>query len=437
MNGKLEELNSPNSYELSSFFDISKEELTSRIYDSIGIFGSKNDYEIKYFSDVFERLSYNQLFKIFLDIEEYKKIILPAISNNPRDPVNKVFIDIIKKYARERVLNEKLFCTSRFGDLPNKEYVKGLFFDHINGHNETPSDFIKKMNSVARISGDLNGLKAINDLISHEAGDKYLNSFVVSFKKAIDIVSKNKRYENLEIIGTSEGGDEFCIMIKSENGLEIKEDFVNEIQEEIQKLIETDKELIKLISDEFDFSKKPVLEDLFGKKLIEEYYNYNSNPENKYKDVFETIKMFAEGKFKLPVKIAFGGERLGDYIKGCFVRFDNYKNKLNSGDVGDATMKINNICDRMQSGEYVLTIEDISVLVGGYFDDCDKIMFNFKKTGKEKLKESNDVFDSGLRLVYSRNEDQKELQMIVDNLEKIGEKGNFAYRCPNCKISLS
>lgn len=433
----MEELKSPNSYELSFFHNMDKDELVNKISDFIGIFGSENENEIKYFSDVFERLSSGQLSKIFFDIEEFKKIILPAISNNPKDKINKVFIDVIKKYSRERVLNEKLFCTSRFGGLPNKEYVKGLFFDHIKGHNESPSNFISKMSSVARISGDLNGLKALNDLISHEAGDKYLNAFVNAFKKAIIIIQENKRYEGLEIIGTSEGGDEFCIMIKNKNGDEIKKDYVSEIQKELQTLIESDKELVFVMNNDFDFSKKMALENLFGVKLIKEYEDYISNPENKRKDVFDIIKMFTEGKFKMPAKIAFGGGRLGDYIEDCFVRFNEYKNKSNSEELGADTVQINDICDKIKNNEHVLTIEDISALIGGYFDDCDEKMSDSKKVYKEALKESNDIFDSGLRLVYSRNEDQKELQIIVDNLEKIGERGSFAYRCPNCKIKIS
>lgn len=424
------ELKSPNPYSYSDFYKTNRDDVVSDINKTIGIDSNSLDNQSAYFKNVFDRLSTNQLIKIYSDIKEYKELIIPALSEKPRDIVNDVFRKIISKYARERILNEKIFCTSRFGELPNKEYVKGLFFDSIKGHNESPSVFIDKMNSCARISGDLNGLKAVNDLISHEAGDLYLKAFAESFKNAVNEISKIEEYKNLDLIPTSEGGDEFGVMIVDKNGNKIKRNFIYDISSKLQNIIENDPSLIMILNN-FDFSKKIILINLFGENVFKRYEKYKNKENHSHEKIFDVIEYFATGKFKLPPKVAFGGFALGDFFADYMKKWEEFKNEPT--DVSEDYKKMFDICKKINSGNYSLNIEDISNAIGVYFDVCDNEMILEKDNFKNELKDSSDVFHNGLRFVYARNKDQRDLQMIVDKLvHKKIDTGKMAYVCPKC-----
>lgn len=71
--------------------------------------------------------------------------------------------------------------------------------------------------SLARVNFDLNGLKALNDLAGHEAGNKGLERFALMLKSGE--TTGWLRQERLEVTPTAEGGDEFGMILKADKDL--------------------------------------------------------------------------------------------------------------------------------------------------------------------------------------------------------------------------
>lgn len=142
----------------------------------------------------------------------------------------------------------------------NRKYIEAELFKKIQKINQNDPE---ARDRVAMISLDLNGLKALNDIGGHSAGDRGLGIMAEILQgKKPDPNNERKLIENQEgtvswlktlginSIPFTQGGDEFGILIYSDSTnikeieKEIKSRFVKEIvtNEEARKILKFDKE---------------------------------------------------------------------------------------------------------------------------------------------------------------------------------------------------
>lgn len=76
---------------------------------------------------------------------------------------------------------------------------------------EEVSRAIRENKDILLIFADLNGLKAANDSMGHEAGDKLITDAARAIKKAADNIRTSLR--EYDVVSARMGGDEFIIMM--------------------------------------------------------------------------------------------------------------------------------------------------------------------------------------------------------------------------------
>ena len=128
------------------------------------------------------------------------------------------------------------YMDSRF-ETPNGTYLRMELVNRVDQMMED-EDVEEKLDTLGIISFDVNGLKAVNDINSHEAGDEYL-------EKIVDVLDDGEVTKTLENNGVdtflaANGGDEFAVVLDSKFDLtsgnraligEIVEKYQREIKE--------------------------------------------------------------------------------------------------------------------------------------------------------------------------------------------------------------
>ncbi|HEY9583231.1 MAG TPA: GGDEF domain-containing protein [Candidatus Paceibacterota bacterium] len=140
------------------------------------------------------------------------------------------------------------------------EYVRRLV-DH-------PKHESKDIYSLARVNLDLNGLKALNDLAGHEAGNKGLKLFanILNFG-ATTIWLRDELH--LEVTTSAEGGDEFGIVIAglpdgAKKGVDLREYSEEIVHRYFEEVYSAD------VSHFIDFTKPEVRGKLVGLGISDE-----------------------------------------------------------------------------------------------------------------------------------------------------------------------
>lgn len=124
--------------------------------------------------------------------------------------------ETVEKFIR---LKEEKYYDQRsvFKDkgVLNKSFVKEI----------TKNQILDGNTNMMRISIDVEGLKTVNDIMGHEAGDKYLLRVYEQLEKSINDIKKNYKEDSqeLEFFITAEGGDEFGILVvgKKDIGIDL------------------------------------------------------------------------------------------------------------------------------------------------------------------------------------------------------------------------
>jgi len=184
--------------------------------------------------------------------------------------------------------------------MPNKGFSKFESQQRICNILEKDSS-PEALKKVARISLDLNGLKAINDLnASHEQGDAYL----LMVKKVLDNpeITSFASERGLSYVATRDGGDEFGLIITSSDI--IKSESLNELCSEIENKLSTDPEAARYL----DFNEEKVI--LHYNRIAEKEFNAKSQ-EEKDRLMAEYRKEIPEG-FKFRAYISSGAATLYD-----------------------------------------------------------------------------------------------------------------------------
>ncbi len=114
--------------------------------------------------------------------------------------------EIIEEYIR---LKEGQYIDQRAvfkeKEVVNKSYIKEII----------KNSFFEGNKNVMKISIDVEGLKTVNDIMGHEAGDIYLVRVHEEIEKTIEEIKEaNKEIcEELDFVISTEGGDEFGILV--------------------------------------------------------------------------------------------------------------------------------------------------------------------------------------------------------------------------------
>ncbi len=173
---------------------------------------------------------------------------------------------------------EKEFNLDNGAEIRTK--VKNLFLETVvesKKETENMEDWSEKVeektSKIGFIFLDVNGLKAINDLASHNAGDEYLKRTVQAFLRNEEINEFIEEY-NLEIRPARAGGDEFAVLVERKTGRldeSIDEEDTNIITSLREKILE---EVGKIKMDDLiDFKNQEILEKMGeqGRNLLSEW----------------------------------------------------------------------------------------------------------------------------------------------------------------------
>lgn len=298
--------------------------------------------------------------------------------------------DLKEEVVEIRRILKAVYEDPRF-EMENKVYAKLQAIKMIDGVFNEENLTAESFRKIARISFDLNGLKAVNDLTgSHGQGDKYLRLMVDILRG--DKASAWLTQKGMEAVITIDGGDEFGVILKSEDQIDEKE-----------------------LNDEFivGIVKKELWESEVSRGILDF-------------DDANVIEAYAGlNRGDLTAKTAEEREIILEEIRkgipdGYFFR------AAVSGGVATLYESFAHIeIEAKDSYEKVL-----EKAMGSLFDLSDKEMQVDKVNFKVNLAKSQDPHENFLLKVYSRTDSEKELRNILDayelflrNVEEAVEEG--------------
>lgn len=285
--------------------------------------------------------------------------------------------DLKEEVIEVRRLLKLAYEDTRF-DMENKPYSKLQAMKRIDELFEKKDVNMESLKQVARISFDLNGLKAVNDLTgSHEKGDLYLRMMIDVLKS--DEATAWLTERNMEAVITVDGGDEFGIVLKSDKAIDTKEvfnDFIGKIVK--KKLWES-----PLAKEVLDFNSEEVLVAFAG---IDKR-NWELKTAVEKKNILDEIKQGIPEGYFFRAAVSAGVTTLYESIAYAKI------------DASDSYEKI------------------LGKAMGSLFDASDKEMQIDKVDFKANLAKSKDLHENFLLKVYSRTENEKELRAIIEVYE--------------------
>ena len=128
------------------------------------------------------------------------------------------------------------YMDSRF-EIPNQTYLRMELVNRVDQLLEN-NELIESLSKLGVLFFDINGLKAVNDINGHDAGDKYLETVVNVLENGKTSKILNKR--GIDTFVTSNGGDEFSVILDSKfelkkgSGEALIEKILKKYQEEIK-----------------------------------------------------------------------------------------------------------------------------------------------------------------------------------------------------------
>ncbi|MEI6288676.1 MAG: GGDEF domain-containing protein [bacterium] len=167
--------------------------------------------------------------------------------------------DIVNEQAKERASDIRASYMDQRFDAPNGSYLR-LEINRTLDVLIDDEKSIEKLNGHAILNFDVNGLKAVNDIGGHVAGDEYLRRIAKALSSPETTIAKKLKVMDIETFFTSNGGDEFAIILKGNiDFTDEKTDLLNEI------LFDYQAEIAKIdCSDLIDFSDEKIQEKLAG-----------------------------------------------------------------------------------------------------------------------------------------------------------------------------
>lgn len=176
----------------------------------------------------------------------------------------------LRNEARIRIKEIKTSYIDKRFDMPNQNYLRLEIDKKIDlVINDNPRE--TKINGIGLLSFDLNGLKAVNDIAGHGAGDVYLRRIAEVFKNGK--TTQKIKDRKIEVFFAACGGDEFSVLISGEENL--SEGLIGEVggQSLIEQLTaEYEKEIADIdCSDLIDFSRDDISRKFNGIKIPKDF----------------------------------------------------------------------------------------------------------------------------------------------------------------------
>ncbi|HEY4493044.1 MAG TPA: GGDEF domain-containing protein [Candidatus Paceibacterota bacterium] len=143
----------------------------------------------------------------------------------------------------------------------NRRWAEHKISQYIRKVVDNPVEASKSLYTLMRVNLDLNGLKALNDLVGHEAGNKGLKLFanILNFG-ATTLWLRDELH--LEVTTSAEGGDEFGLVISGDLDLrKHKDEIAHKYFEEVYAAD---------VSHFIDFGKPEVREKLLALGIADE-----------------------------------------------------------------------------------------------------------------------------------------------------------------------
>jgi GGDEF domain-containing protein len=284
-----------------------------------------------------------------------------------------------KRFEFQRNDQREYLMNDIFGKLKTVEWLRDSFKEGQANPNE-----LKK---IARFSFDANGLKAVNDLSgSHEKGDEYLKRVAEVFCREASRSPARRKLEELgaiEVIPLLGGGDEYSLLIKSEQELSSQdlELVVDLYQEEIAVLD---------VADLIDFDDQQVLLRYAGISQAEFALLSVAQQGEKIRQIKQEIP---DG-FKMWASVSGGAATLYEGINRAVV--DKRESKRLTGQ---------EVCaDRM-----------FEKAMGGLWDESDERANQAKENYKHRLETGDDVERFYFK-VLKRTEEARWLRARIDKL---------------------
>jgi len=274
------------------------------------------------------------------------------------------------------------YIVERFG-MPSKLFAKEEVKHAIDGllSNSPELEDFKK---VARISIDANGLKAVNDLNrgDHSKGDIFLDIVARVIKD--EQTAGGFKEQGITLIPTSDGGDEFGIVVISERPIE--KHLLDEIMRRVDENLLSD-EITEEVQRALDFKDESVISAFAGFTKAE--WAAKSHDEKSE----EIKKLSIPENFVFQARTSMGATTLYD----SFSTMKGERHEIHEGDSYDRILE---------------------KLMGGVFTRSDEKMQEYKDEFKKSLRESDDPSEKFLSLVYARNDAERELSKELTETKK-------------------
>jgi GGDEF domain-containing protein len=292
------------------------------------------------------------------------------VPQNKVDEFIKEELAISAHEARAAFIEEKL-------QMPNKSYAKQEVMQAINeilAHEPKLEDFKK----VARVSFDLNGLKAVNDLAGSRRGDEYL--WLVKEVLESEELRQFSAERGFSYVACREGGDEFSAIIKSKGA--IKEDDLNDFMVLAKSLLAAKEKAAEIL----DFNDETILYHYAGFSDKD----WVGLTEKKRKEEFEKIKKDIPEGYRFTAQISVEAATAYQGLKDALAKDEM---AINEGDSYSAIL---------------------GKIMGRMFDLSDRRMHEQKNKFKKDLAESDDPDDNMLARIYARTDEEREQKNILE-----------------------
>jgi GGDEF domain-containing protein len=293
---------------------------------------------------------------------------------------------VMAKEIREQYCDKRFepgMLNKSFAKIKVEQMVDNLFRD---GKKSKAGLKMEDLKRVARVSIDLNGLKAVNDLThNHEKGDKFLRLAASALRQ--ENIKTFLETNGIKFYVTADGGDEFALILKGEE--EITEKILEELIEMINNNLGENKEAEEIL----DFNNETVLRSFSG--ITKEDWAGKNDEEKK--NMLEKAKEQIPSEFKFRATASMGAATL-------YESFENFK--IKDGD------------------NYERILEK---LMGGLFAQSDKKSQENKEMYKKELRKSDNREDNFLSEIYSRTEAERGLVRENAELKKAIKELEISY----------
>jgi GGDEF domain-containing protein len=299
---------------------------------------------------------------------------------------------VMAKEIREQYCDKRFepgMLNKSIAKIKVEQMVDNLFRD---GKKSKAGLKMEDLKRVARVSIDLNGLKAVNDLThNHENGDRFLRLAASALRQEnIEQFLKEKfgdKKEDVKFYVTADGGDEFALIIKTKK--EITKEILDKLMEVINNNLAENKEAEEIL----DFNNETVLRSFSG--ITKEDWAGKNDKEKK--NILKKAKEQIPSEFKFRATASMGAATL-------YESFENFK--IKDGD------------------NYERILEK---LMGGLFAQSDKKSQENKEMYKKELRKSDNREDNFLSEIYSRTEAERDLVRENAELKKAIKELEVSY----------